>query len=220
VDGLGEKLVEQLVEGGIVTRPSDVFALQADTLEALERMGRKSAENLIAALDRARDTTLPRFLIALGIRDVGGGVAELLAAHFGDLESIMQATSEELEAVQGIGPTIAESVCRFFADQDNRGEVSRLRELGVRFQRVKQVRASQEGPLEGKTFVLTGTLPGLTREEAKTRIEAAGGKVTSSVSKKTSYLVAGEEPGSKLRKAQELGIEILDAAGLEKLLGD
>jgi DNA ligase (NAD+) len=220
VDGLGEKLVEQLVEGGIVNRPSDVFALQADKLEALERMGRKSAENLIAALDRARDTTLPRFLIALGIRDVGGGVAELLAAHFGDLESITQATSEELEAVEGIGPTIAESVCRFFADEDNRGEVSRLRELGVRFQPVKQVRASQEGPLEGRTFVLTGTLPGLTREEAKTRIEAAGGKVTSSVSKKTSYLVAGEEPGSKLRKAQELGIEILDAAGLEKLLSN
>jgi len=220
VDGLGEKLADQLVESDIVTRPSDIFALQADTLEALDRIGRNSAENLIPAQDRARDTTLPRFLIALGIRDVGGGVAELLAVHFGDLESIMEATSEELEAVEGIGPTIAESVCRFFADQDHQGEVSRLRELGVRFQPVKQVRASQEGPLEGKTFVLTGTLPGLAREEAKRRIEAAGGKLTSSVSKKTSYLVAGVEPGSKLRKAQELGVEILDAAGFEKLLSD
>jgi DNA ligase (NAD+) len=219
VDGLGEKLVEQLVERGIVTRPSDVFALEADTLEALDRMGEKSAENLVAALDSARDTTLPRFLIALGIRDVGGGVAELLAGHFGDLESIMEASSDELEAVEGIGPTIAESVSRFFADEDNRAEVSRLRELGVHFPPVEQVRAPQEGPLTGKTFVLTGTLPGLTREEAKTRIEAAGGKVTSAVSKKTSYLLAGEEPGSKLRKAQELGVEILDAAGLEKLLG-
>ncbi len=213
VDGLGEKLVEQLVESGIVTRPSDVFALEAGRLAALDRMGEKSAENLVAALGRARDTTLPRFLIALGIRDVGAGVAELLASHFGDLESIMEASSEELEAVEGVGPTIAESVSRFFADQDNRVEVARLRELGVRFPPVKRVRASQEGPLSGKTFVLTGTLPGLARDQAKARIEAAGGKVTSSVSKKTSYLLAGEEPGSKLRKAQELGIEVLDAAG-------
>lgn len=218
VEGLGEKLVEQLVESGIVSRPSDVFCLEAKSLAALDRMGEKSAENLIAALGRARDTTLQRFLIALGIRDVGGGVAELLAGHFGDLESIMQASSEELEAVEGVGPIIAESVSRFFADEEHRAEVSRLRELGVHFQAVKRVRASQEGPLSEKTFVLTGTLPGLTREEAKARIEAAGGKVTSSVSKKTSYLLAGEEPGSKLRKAQELGIEILDAAGLEKLL--
>jgi DNA ligase (NAD+) len=218
VDGLGEKLVEQLVESGIVTRPSDVFALEAGRLAALDRMGEKSAENLVAALGRARDTSLPRFLIALGIRDVGGGVAELLASHFGDLESIMQASSEELEAVEGVGPTIAESVFRFFADEDNRAEVARLRELGVRFQPVKRVRASQEGPLSGKTFVLTGTLPGLARDQAKARIEAAGGKVTSSISKKTSYLLAGEEPGSKLRKAQELEIEVLDAEGFEKLL--
>jgi DNA ligase (NAD+) len=218
VDGLGEKLVEQLVESGIVSRPSDLFGLEAKTLESLDRMGEKSAENLIAALERARDTTLPRFLIALGIRDVGSGVADLLAKHFGDLESIVEASSEELEAVEGIGPTIAESVSRYFADEENQTEVARLRELGVRFQAVKRVRASQEGPHSGKTFVLTGTLPGLTRDEAKRRIEAAGGKVTSAVSKKTSYLVAGEEPGSKLRKAQDLGIEILDAAGLEKLL--
>jgi DNA ligase (NAD+) len=218
VDGLGEKLVEQLVEGGMVSRASDIFTLEAATLEALERMGRKSAENLIAALARARDTTLPRFLIALGIREVGGGVAELLADHFGDLESIMAASPEELEAVEGVGPAIAESVSRFFADEENRAEVARLRELGVRYQPVKRVRAPREGRLSGKSFVLTGTLPGLPREEARARIEAAGGKVTSSVSKKTSYLVAGEEPGSKLRKAQELGIEILDAAGLEKLL--
>jgi DNA ligase (NAD+) len=218
VDGLGEKLVEQLVEREIVNRPSDVFALQAEALESLERMGRKSAENLIAALERSRETTLPRFLIALGIRDVGAGVADLLANHFGELEAIMNASSQELEAVEGVGPTIAESVSRFFADEDNRAEIARLRELGVRFPALKRVRADQAGTLSEKTFVLTGTLPGLTREEAKARIEAAGGKVTSSVSKKTSYLIAGEEPGSKLRKAQELGIAVLDAAGLEKLL--
>jgi len=218
VDGLGEKLVEQLVESGMVSRPSDVFGLEATTLQALERMGEKSAENLIAALDRARDTTLPRFLIALGIRDVGSGVAELLARHFGVLQAIMEASPEEFEGAPGIGPTIAESVSRFFADQDNRAEVQRLRDLGVRFPAVKQIRASGEGPLSGKTFVLTGTLPGLAREEAKRRIEAAGGKVTSSVSKKTSYLVAGEEPGGKLLKARELEVEILDAAGLMRLL--
>jgi DNA ligase (NAD+) len=220
VDGLGEKLVEQLVEGDLVSRPSDVFALEAEALAALDRMGRKSAENLTAALRRARETTLPRFLIALGIRDVGERVAELLADHFGDLESIMSASSEELEAVEGVGPTIAESVSRFFADADNRAEVARLRELGVRFQAVTPVRADRAGKLSGKTFVLTGTLRGLTRDEARRRIEAVGGKVTSSVSKKTSYLVAGKEPGSKLRKARELGVEILDGVGLEKLLGD
>jgi DNA ligase (NAD+) len=218
VDGLGEKLVDQLVENGIVGRPSDLFALEAGTLKSLERMGEKSAKNLIAALDRARDTTLARFLVALAIRDVGGGVAELLAGHFGDLESIVEASSEELEAVEGIGPIIAESVSRFFADEENCGEVARLRELGVRFPRVERDRVRRDGSLSGETFVLTGTLPGLTRSEAKARIEAAGGKVTSSVSKKTSYVVAGEEAGSKLRKAQELGVEILDAAGLEKLL--
>jgi DNA ligase (NAD+) len=132
----------------------------------------------------------------------------------------MRATGEELEATPGIGPIIAESVSRFFADEENRAEVARLRELGVRFPSLQPVRASGEGPLAGKTFVLTGTLPGITRDQAKKRIEAAGGKVTSSVSKKTSYVVAGEEPGSKLRKAQELGIEVVDAAGLEKLVGD
>jgi DNA ligase (NAD+) len=181
-------------------------------------MGEKSARNLVAALERARDTTLPRFLIALGIRDVGAGVAELLASHFGDLEPIVRASSEELEAVEGVGPTIAESVSRFFADEENRAEVARLRELGVRFAPVKQVLSNQEGTLSGKTFVLTGTLPDLTREQAKARIEAAGGRVTSSVSKKTSYLVAGDDPGSKLRKAKELGVEILDAGAFEKLL--
>ncbi len=218
VDGLGEKLVDQLVESGIVSRPSDLFGLEAETLEGLERMGEKSAENLIAALDRARETTLARFLVALGIRDVGAGVAELLAGHFGDLESIMAASPEELEAVEGVGPIIAESVSRFFADDDNRVEVARLRELGVRFPRMARVQAPRDGSLSGKTFVLTGTLPGLSRDEARARIEAAGGKVTSSVSKKTSYVIAGEQAGSKLRKAQELEVEILDAAGLEKLL--
>ncbi|MGH0034432.1 MAG: NAD-dependent DNA ligase LigA [Myxococcota bacterium] len=218
VDGLGEKLVDQLVERKLVTRLSDVFALDEAAFEGLERMGAKSAANLVASLERARSTTLPRLLIALGIRHVGETVAELLAARFGDLDPLIAADAETLEAVEGIGPTIAESVVRFFADERNRTEVERLRELGVHWPPV-EVRQSDEGPLAGKVLVLTGTLPNLKRSEAKSRIEAAGGKVTGSVSKKTDYLVAGADPGSKRTKAEELGVEILDEAGLLDLIG-
>ncbi|HEX2485641.1 MAG TPA: NAD-dependent DNA ligase LigA, partial [Myxococcota bacterium] len=221
VDGLGEKLVDQLVESGRVRRLSDVFTLDAETLGGLERMGEKSAANLSAALERAKSTTLPRFLLALGIPNVGETVAHVLAAHFGDLDPILAATVEELQAVEGIGLVIAESVARFFADPRNRAEVERLRACGVQWPKGTARTARRgEGPLAGKTFVLTGTLPGLSRDEATERIEAAGGKVTSSVSKKTSFVVAGEEPGSKLRKAQELGVTVLDAAQLERLLRD
>jgi DNA ligase (NAD+) len=217
VDGLGEKLIDQLVEAGHVTRLSDVFRLERDTLVGLERMAEKSADNLIAAIERARDTTLARFLIALGIRHVGGGVADLLAGHFGDLDPLMAASREELEAVPGIGPTIAESVARFFSEERNRREVDALRKHGVRFEAAAP-RVAREGPLVGKTLVLTGTLEGLSRDEARARIEAAGGRVTNSVSKKTDYVVAGADPGSKVRKAEELEIEIVDQAGLEALL--
>jgi DNA ligase (NAD+) len=219
IEGLGSKLVDQLVESGRVKRLSDLFGLDAAQLEGLERMGAKSAANLAAALVKARDTTLPRLLIALGIRDVGETVALLLARRFGDLDPLLAATREELEAIDGIGPTIAESVARFFADVRNRGELERLRELGLRWEaRPPESAAPEDGPLAGKTFVLTGTLDGMTRDEAKQRIEARGGKVTSSVSKKTSYLVAGAEAGSKLAKAQSLAVEILDQAALEKLI--
>jgi DNA ligase (NAD+) len=218
VDGLGEKLVDQLVEKGVVRRLSDLFALDAGTLAALERMGEKSAANLVAALARARETTLPRFLVALGIPNVGETVAEVLAAHFGDLGALQEADAAALEAVPGIGPVIAQSVADFFADRRNRGEVARLRERGVRWPAVRRAARRAGGPLEGKTFVLTGTLPGMTRDEAKRRIEDAGGKVAGTVSKKTSYVVAGEEPGSKLRKAQELGVPVLGPEELEALL--
>lgn len=217
VDGLGEKLVEQLVDAGHVKRLSDVFTLDLATLLGLERMGEKSAENLLAALERARETTLPRFLIALGIRHVGATVADVLAGAFGDLDPLLAADEERLCAVDGVGPIIAESLVRFFADARNREEVERMRELGVRWPK-ETPRKSGEGPLAGKSFVLTGTLPDWTRDEVKERIEAAGGRVTSSVSKKTDYVVAGESPGSKLRKAEELEIEVLDQGGLEKLL--
>jgi DNA ligase (NAD+) len=218
IEGLGEKLVEQLVDGGVVKTFSEVFSLDADTLLGLERMGEKSAANLLANLERARRTTLARFLIALGIRNVGEGVAEVLARHFGDLEPLMAASQEELEAIEGVGPTIAESLVRFFGDERNAAEVKRLRELGVGWE-TRAPQPSGSGPLAGRTFVLSGTLPGMTRAQAKQRIAALGGKVTSSISKKTDYLVVGADPGSKLDKARGLGVEVLDESGLEKLLG-
>jgi DNA ligase (NAD+) len=220
IDGLGEKLVDQLLETGLVKELPDVFALTAAQLEALPRMGERSAANLVAALERARSTTLPRLLVALGIPDVGPGVAELLAARFGDLEPLMEASRETLEAIEGVGPVIAQKVADFFADARHRHELMRLRELGVRFQRTKpRETAARAGPLAGKSFVLTGTLPTLSRAEASERIAAAGGKVSGTVSKKTDYVVAGEAAGSKLAKARELGVEVIDEAGLLALLG-
>jgi len=230
VDGMGEKLVDLVVEAGLVTRLSDLFGLDAEDLEGLERMGAKSAANLVASLERARDTTLPRFLIALGIRHVGETMAELLAGHFGDLDPLMAADAKAIEHIEGVGPTIAESVARFFADAGNRAEVARLRELGVRFAAAEPADATfstyattattaagASDHLAGRSFVLTGTLS-RPRGEFKSRIQAAGGKVVGSVSKKTDYVVAGESPGSKARKAQELDVEILDEAGIEALL--
>jgi len=217
VEGLGEKLVDQLVERGLLTRLSDVFGLEREALVGLERMGEKSADNLLENLERAKRTTLTRFLVALGIQHVGEGVADLLAAHFGDLDPLASASQEELEAIEGIGPTIAESLARFFADSRNAAEIQRLRELGVHWKKAAP-RPRGQGALAGKTFVLTGALAGMTRAEAKARIQALGGKLTSSVSKKTDYVVAGSDPGSKLSKARELGVEVLDEAALEKLL--
>jgi len=233
VDGLGEKIIDQLVEGGLVAKLSDLFTLTQDELEGLERMGEKSAANLVASLERAKQTRLPRFLIALGIRHVGETLAEILSAHFGDLDPLMDAKIEHIEAIEGVGPTIAESVVRFFGDRANRAEVKRLRELGIGWPAelpaelpaggaaASMAEGKVEGKLAGKSFVLTGTLSA-PRSEFKQRIQAAGGKVVGSVSKKTSYVVAGESAGesagSKLKKAEELGVQVLDEAGLEKLL--
>jgi DNA ligase (NAD+) len=223
VDGLGEKLIDQLVTAGHVTRLSDLFTLSPELLETLERMGKKSAAKLAASIERARATTLRRFLIALGIRHVGETLAELLARHFGDLPALMAASASEIAAIEGVGPTIAESVVRFFADERNRAEVSRLVELGVTWEPAVPAPATEGTStgttlaLSGATFVLTGTLS-VPREDLKARIEALGGKVVGSVSKKTSYLVAGEKAGSKLTKAEALGIAVLDEAGVDALL--
>jgi DNA ligase (NAD+) len=219
IEGLGEKLIEQLVESGLVRRLSDVFQLDEGSLAGLDRMGEKSAANLAAKLKRARQTTLSRFLIALGIRHVGEGVAELLARRFGDLDPLLSASREELEQVLGIGPAIAESVARFFADPQNAAEVKRFREAGVRWPAAEPW-AAPTGPLADKTFVLSGGLSGMTRTQAKQRIEQRGGRVAASVTRQTDYLVVGSDPGSKLEKAQQLGVEILDEDAFVRLLGE
>jgi DNA ligase (NAD+) len=180
-------------------------------------MGEKSAANLVASLERAKTTTLARFTIALGIRHVGEGVAELLAAHFGDLDPFFAASREELEAVEGVGPTIAESLAAFAADERNAAEIARMRKLGVNWPIAERAPAGGDA-LAGKSFVVTGTLTSMTRDEAKRRIRAQGGKVTGSASKKTDYVVIGTDPGSKATKARELEIEILDEAGLIQIL--
>ncbi len=220
IDGLGEKLVHQLVETHRVRRISDLFYLTFDDLLQLERMGEKSSEKLLAAIDAAKHTTFSRFLVSLGIRHVGETVAAILADEFETLDAMIDASSEKIQSVEGIGPVIAESVATFFAHERNRTEALRCLEAGVRWDRSdsKKKTEAREGPLAGKTFVLTGTLPTLTRDEAKARIEAHGGKITSSVSKKTDYVVAGEAAGSKLDKAHELGVSVIDQTELLKLL--
>jgi DNA ligase (NAD+) len=219
IEGLGDKLVEQLVDGGLVHTPADLFKLDAGALAGLERMAEKSAANLVAALGKARSTTLERFVYALGIRHVGESTARDLARHFGALDALMSASEAELLEVPDVGPVVASSIVRFFAEPHNREVVRALRANGVHWPEGRPQRTAA-GAFAGKTVVLTGTLPHWTRDEAKGRIEAAGGKVAGSVSRKTDYVVAGTEAGSKLDKARELEIAVLDEAGLRKLLGE
>lgn len=217
IEGLGDKLVDQLVDRELVHNPADVYRLDAATLAGLDRMADKSAANLVAAIEASKTTTLARFIFALGIRNVGETTAKDLARHFGKLDALIAAADAELLAVRDVGPIVAESIRQFFAEPHNLEVVRRLREAGVAWAETAGMQQSA-GKLAGKTFVLTGTLPTLTRELAKERIEAVGGKVAGSVSKKTDYVVAGAEAGSKLAKAQELGVAILDEAGLLALL--
>jgi DNA ligase (NAD+) len=217
IEGLGDKLVEQLVDGGLVNTPADLYKLGLGSLAGLERMADKSASNLLAALDRSRKTMLERFIYALGIRQVGESTARDLARHFGSLDAVMNASEQELLQVPDIGPVVAASIARFFAEPHNREVIEQLRAAGVRWTEGARHRAAA-GKVAGKTFVLTGTLPHWTRDEAKDRIEAAGGKVAGSVSKKTDYVVAGTEAGSKLDRAQQLGIPVIDEARLKNLL--
>jgi DNA ligase (NAD+) len=211
IEGLGDKLVEQLVDSGIVNTPADLYKLDMATLANLERMGEKSAQNLLQAIERSRQTTLARFIYALGIRNVGEATAKDLARHFGRLKNLMAADEIQLQRVHDIGPVVAQSIVAFFGEKHNVDVIEDLldeKRGGVK-PKESDGEPAAELPLAGKTFVLTGTL-GMAREEAKEKLEALGAKVAGSVSKKTDYVVAGVEAGSKLDKARELGVAVLD----------
>jgi DNA ligase (NAD+) len=216
IDGLGDALVNQLTERGLVKNVADLYKLTKDNLLQLERMGEKSAENVLAELESSKKLPLERVIYGLGIRFVGERTAQFLAEHFGSLDAIMKATAEELEEVNEVGPRIAESIVEFFSDEHNRKLVSDLRKAGLTFTGQKKEKGTR---LAGKTFVLTGTLERHTRDEAKKMIEDAGGRVSGSVSKKTDYVVAGSDAGSKLDKARELDVSVIGEAELEGLLG-
>lgn len=221
IEGLGEKLVDQLVDGNIVHTLADLYRLDVPRLSALERMAEKSAQNIVKALEKSKRPTLARFVYALGIRNVGEATAKDLARYFGALDNIANADAAALQEVPDVGPVVAESIAQFFSESHNREIIAQLRDPeigGIEIQEGQGSRSASAGRLSGQTFVLTGTLPTLKREEAKEMIEAAGGKVSGSVSSKTDYVVAGEEAGSKLAKAQELGVAVIDETALLQLL--
>jgi DNA ligase (NAD+) len=216
IDGMGEALVEQLVDRGLVENVAAIYDLTAGDLLKLERMGPKSADNVIRNIEKSKKNPLPRVIAALGIRFVGERTALFLAEAFGSMETLAAAGVEDLQLVEEVGPKVAESVFQFFREPRNQELVERLRAAGLQFTYAST--RPKGGPLQGKTFVLTGTLAGLSRDQAKQLIEGAGGKVSSAVSKKTSYVVAGEDAGSKLAKARELGVTILSEEQLMDLI--
>jgi DNA ligase (NAD+) len=216
IDGMGDALVAQLTERGLVKNVADIYKLTKENLLSLERMGEKSAQNILDEIAGSKKLPLERVIYGLGIRFVGERTAQFLAEHFGSMEALEQATVEELQNVDEVGPRIAESIAEFFSIPANRKLVDRLREAKLTLSGEKKQRGTR---LAGKTFVLTGTLPRFTRDEAKKMIEDAGGKVTGSVSKKTDYVVAGSDAGSKLDKARELGVAVIDEKQMEELAG-
>ncbi len=218
IEGLGDKLVEQMVAADMIHSVGDLFKLNLEQVAGLERMAEKSAQNLLDALEKAKTTTMARFLFALGIREVGTVTAQNLAGHFGFLDRLMDATKEELVAIRDVGDIMAEHIANFFAEAHNRDVIQQLREAGVTFEEKEPVTADEDAPLAGKVAVITGTLSDMTRDDAKAALEALGAKVTGSVSAKTDFLVAGEKAGSKLTKAQNLGVEVLDEAAFKALL--
>ena len=216
IEGLGEAVVEQLLDRGLVKSIADLYSLTEEQLLSLERIGKKTADSLLSKIEKSKTFPLNRVLFGLGIRFVGERTAQLLGEEFGSMDALMAASMEELERVNEVGPRVAQAIREFFDEEKNRVLIEKLRAAGLNFTAEKRKKTSQ---LEGLTFVLTGTLPNLTREDAKARIEAAGGRVSGSVSKKTHYVVAGEDAGSKLDKARELGVQVLDEPGLVELLG-
>jgi len=217
IEGLGEKLADQLVEANLVHTLADIYKLDLVVLSNLDRMATKSAQNILDALQSSKATTLARFIYGLGMRNIGEATAKDLAKHFGNLSALMHASVEDLLAVNDVGPVVAESITNFFGEPHNQTVIAELLEAGITWPETEGKQAAT-GKLVGKTFVLTGTLPNLSRDSAKEMIENAGGKVSGSVSKKTDYVIAGSDAGSKLDKAQELGLAILDEAGLIELL--
>jgi DNA ligase (NAD+) len=217
IEGMGEALVDQLLTRGLVHDIADLYSLTAEQLLTLDRMGKKSAENVLGEIENSKKLGLERVIFGLGIRMVGERTAEFLAAHFGSMDALMAATEAELLEVEEVGPRIAHSIVEFFAEEKNRTLIERLREAGLQFTGEKKVRGTK---FAGMTFVLTGTLPTYSRDDAKKMIEDEGGKVSGSVSKKTSYVVAGAEAGSKLDKATALGVKVIDEAELLRLLAE
>jgi DNA ligase (NAD+) len=219
IEGMGDKIIEQLVEHEQVNSPADLYALTLEQLTQLERMGEKSAANLLGAIEKSKHTSLPRLLFGLGIREVGEATALALARHFGTLEKLAATGADVIQQVPDIGPIVAAHVAAFFAAPEHLGVIRALKAHGVQWPDMPGRDALQEEPLAGRTFVVTGTLDSMTREQAQEALTARGARVASSVSKKTSYLVAGREAGSKLAKAQALGVAVLDEAALRRLLG-
>ncbi len=219
IEGMGDKLVDQLVDSGIVRTPADLYKLGLAKLAELERMAEKSAANVVAAIAKSKDTTLARFIYALGIRNVGEVTGKDLARHFGTLDALMDASVEQLQEAEDVGPVVAESIAAFFRERHNREVIEELCAAGVHWKEGEPPKKAAAGPFTGKIVVLTGSLGAMSRDAAKDRIEALGGKVTGSVSKKTDYVVAGDEAGSKLDRARELGVAVLDEDEFMKLLG-
>ncbi|HFD79290.1 MAG TPA: NAD-dependent DNA ligase LigA [Gammaproteobacteria bacterium] len=217
IDGLGDKLVEQLVDKGLIKDVAGLYELDVETLAGLERMGEKSARNLVAAIEKSKSTTLERFLYALGIREVGEATARVLAQEFGSLDALMEADEERLENIRDIGPVVARHIVHFFRQKHNREVIQRLLDAGIHWPRVRRRKWQ---PLAGKTYVLTGMLAGMTRDEARQKLEQRGARVSGSVSKKTTAVIAGEKAGSKLAKAEQLGVPVLSEDELMKLLGE
>jgi DNA ligase (NAD+) len=216
IDGLGPKIIDQLVDKKLLFSFADIFTLDQNTLSELDRMGAKSAENLVSAIEGSKSIAFARFLFALGIRHVGEHVATLLAGHFHDLEALMACPREELESIDGIGPIVAESIANFFKQESNRQIIDQLLDSGAK---IKAAAKKIDGDLADQVFVLTGALQNFTRSQAQALIEAAGGKVSGSVSGNTDYVVVGKSPGSKLTKARELGVTVIDEAAFKNLFG-
>jgi DNA ligase (NAD+) len=220
IEGLGEKQAYRFLDEGLIRDAADIYDLTAERLEALDRFAETSARNLVGEIERSRERPFGIVLFALGLPGIGYVNAQALAEHFGTIDALLAAEPEQIEEVEGMGPVLARQLVEELADDDLRRLIERLRERGLRFELSAEERRAEGGPLDGKTFVLTGSLPELTREQATQLIKRAGGKVVGSVSKKTDYVVAGESPGTKLAKAEELGTEVLDEDGLRKLVGD